>query len=78
MPFAETTGKRIDLGRNVEFIFGHVKCEMLATLVEMTNDSWRNMLSPGIGLHCRFTCVSHQHVDDITVMGLGGITRERV
>lgn len=33
-PFAETTGKGIDLGRKVEFSFGHVKCETLVT-------SWR-------------------------------------
>lgn len=25
----------------VEFSFGHIKCEMLVTSVEMTNDSWR-------------------------------------
>lgn len=42
MPFAETTGKGIDLGRKFEFIFGHVKCEMPVTSVKMTNDRCRN------------------------------------
>lgn len=42
MPFAETTGNIIVLGRKVEFIFGHVKCEIIAELVEMTNGGWRN------------------------------------
>lgn len=31
--FAETTRKGIDLGRKVEFSFGHVKWEMLVTSV---------------------------------------------
>lgn len=37
MPFAESTGKRIVLGRKAEFIFRHVQREALATPVEMTN-----------------------------------------
>lgn len=39
-PFAETTGKGIDLGRKVEFSFGHVKCETLVT-------SWRCQMVAG-------------------------------
>lgn len=42
MPFAETIGKGIDFGRKVRFLFGHVKCEILITSVEMTKGSWRN------------------------------------
>lgn len=62
MPFAETIGKRIDLGRKVEFNFGRVKCEVVDTSVEMTNGGWRN-LSGALGevltidLHVRIISV---------------------
>lgn len=38
MQFAETTGKGIDLGRKVEFSFGHPECEMLVT--SAGDDTW--------------------------------------
>lgn len=74
MPFAEATGKTV-LGRKVEFIFGHAKCEKPVILVDMTHGSWRNMSGVLGEVLTGFTGVSHMHVDDITVMGLGGNTR---
>jgi hypothetical protein len=73
IPFAETTGKEQDMGRKVEFSLAHIKYELLATLVQMTNDSWRSKSGVlGEVLACRFTFVSHLRVDDITVTRLGG------
>lgn len=33
IPSAETIGKRMNLGRKVEFNFGHIKCEVVDTSV---------------------------------------------
>lgn len=52
---------------------------MLVT--SLGDDKWqleKFIWNSGRGPHGRSTLVSHQHINDIIVMGLAGNTRERV